>query len=172
MKYERKFVNISAFRRAALLSVSRRDTARSVAILRGRKDALLSDAKVRKHSKQNKLFADFRQDYMRHGSLFATNSRNRPQNCRIVTAMLAVGTGTWGIAAVIPKYLSLRLLYLAVLIANKLTAKPQVGVDYRGQNRVKSVQNEKYSAKSADFLRFLLYLCHVIDDFACLDLQH
>ena len=34
------------------------------------------------------------------------------------------------------------------------------------------VQNEKYSAKSADFLRFLLYLCHVIDDFACLDLQH
>ncbi len=62
--------------------------------------------------------------------------------------------------------------YLAVLIANKLTAKPQVGVDYRGKNTVKSVQNEKYSAKSADFLRFLLYLCHVIDDFACLDLQH
>ena len=54
--------------------------------------------------------------------------------------------------------------YLAVLIANKLTAKPQVGVDYRGKNTVKSVQNEKYSAKSADFLRFLLYLCHVIDD--------
>jgi len=26
-------------------------------------------------------------------------------------AMLAVGTGTWGIAAVIPKYLSLRLLF-------------------------------------------------------------
>ena len=62
--------------------------------------------------------------------------------------------------------------YLAVLIAYQLTAKPQVGVDYRGQNTVKFVQNEKYSAKSADFLRFLLYLCHVIDDFACLDLQH
>jgi len=43
VKYERKCVNISAFRRAALLSVSRRDTARSVALLRGRKDALLSD---------------------------------------------------------------------------------------------------------------------------------
>ena len=43
---------------------------------------------------------------------------------------------------------------------------------HRGQNTVKFVQNEKYSAKSADFLRFLLYLCHVIDDFACLDLQH
>ena len=42
----------------------------------------------------------------------------------------------------------------------------------RGKNTVKSVQNEKYSAKSADFLRFMLYLCHVIDDFACLDLQH
>ena len=52
--------------------------------------------------------------------------------------------------------------YLAVLIANKLTAKPQVGVDYGGQNTVKFVQDEKYSAKSADFLRFLLYLCHVM----------
>ena len=62
--------------------------------------------------------------------------------------------------------------YLAVLIAYQLTAKSQVGVDYRGKNTVKSVQNEKYSAKSADFLRFMLYLCHVIDDFACLDLQH
>ena len=61
---------------------------------------------------------------------------------------------------------------LAELIAYQLTAKPQVGVDYGGQNTVKSVQNEKYSAKSSDFLRFLLYLCHVIDDFACLDLQH
>ena len=30
----------------------------------------------------------------------------------------------------------------------------------------------KYSTKSGDFLIFLLYLCHVIDDFACLDLQH
>ena len=46
--------------------------------------------------------------------------------------------------------------YLAVLIANKLTAKPQVGVDYRGQNMVKFVQDEKYSTKSGDFLRFLL----------------
>ena len=62
--------------------------------------------------------------------------------------------------------------YLAVLIAYQLTAKSQVGVDYRGKNTVKFVQNEKYSAKSSDFLRFLLYLCYVIDDFACLDLQH
>ena len=62
--------------------------------------------------------------------------------------------------------------YLAVLIAYQPTAKSQVGVDYRGQNTVKYVQNEKYSAKSGDFLRFFAYLCHVIDDFACLDLQH
>ena len=55
--------------------------------------------------------------------------------------------------------------YLAVLIAYQLTVKSQVGVDYRGKNTVKSVQNEKYTAKSSDFLRFLLYLCHVIDDF-------
>ena len=47
-----------------------------------------------------------------------------------------------------------------------------VGVYYSGQNTGKFLQIEKYSAKSADFFRFLLYLCHVIDDFACLDLQH
>ena len=29
-------------------------------------------------------------------------------------------------------------------------------------------KSEKYSAKSDDFLRFLLYLCPVIDDFAAL----
>ena len=45
--------------------------------------------------------------------------------------------------------------YLAVLIAYQLTAKSQVGVDYRGKNTVTSVQNEKYSAKSGDYLRFL-----------------
>ena len=28
------------------------------------------------------------------------------------------------------------------------------------------------SSKRSDFLRFYLYLCHVIDDFACLELQH
>ena len=41
---------------------------------------------------------------------------------------------------------------LAVLIAYQPTAKPQVGVDYGGQNTVKFVQHEKYSAKSGDFL--------------------
>ncbi len=54
---------------------------------------------------------------------------------------------------------------LAVLIANQSAAKSQMGVYHRGQDRVEFVQNKKYSAKSGDFLRFLLYLCHVIDDF-------
>ena len=64
MKYERKFVNISAFRRAALLSVSRRDTARSVALLRGRKDALLSDAEFCKD-----VFQYFIGSYLAAGNL-------------------------------------------------------------------------------------------------------
>jgi len=32
----------------------------------------------------------------------------------------------------------------------------------------KKLSNMKYSSKRSDFLRFYLYLCHVIDDFACL----
>ena len=55
--------------------------------------------------------------------------------------------------------------YLAVLIAYQPTAKSQMGVYHRGQDRVEFVQNKKYSAKSGDFLRFYAYLCHVIDDF-------
>ena len=35
--------------------------------------------------------------------------------------------------------------------------KPQMGVYHRGQNRVEFVQNEKYSAKSADFFRFFAH---------------
>ena len=58
------------------------------------------------------------------------------------------------------------------LIVFQRAANSQVGVDYRGQNTVQFVQNEKYSTKGGDLLRFLLYLCHVIDDFACLELQH
>ncbi len=36
----------------------------------------------------------------------------------------------------------------------------------------KKLSYVKYSSKRSDFLRFYLYLCHVIDDFACLELQH
>ena len=54
--------------------------------------------------------------------------------------------------------------YTEVMKKEKMITEPSPGHKF--------VQNEQYSAKSADFLRFLLYLCHVIDDFACLDLQH
>ena len=68
---------------------------------------------------------------------------------------------------ILPTYTEEKILQelLADYTGVQLTAKSQVGVDYRGKNTVKFVQNEKYSAKSGDFLRFLLYLCHVIDDF-------
>ena len=41
-------------------------------------------------------------------------------------------------------------------------------VYHREQNRVEFVQNEKYIAKSSDYLRFYAYLCHVIDEFQLL----
>ncbi len=43
---------------------------------------------------------------------------------------------------------------LAELIAYQLTAKPQVGVDYGGQNTVKSVQNENIPPKALIFSDF------------------
>ena len=43
-----------------------------------------------------------------------------------------------------------------------------IGAIYNG----KKLSYVKYSSKRSDFLRFYLYLCHVIDDFACLELQH
>ena len=36
----------------------------------------------------------------------------------------------------------------------------------------KKLSYVKYSSKRSDFLRLYLYLCHVIDDFACLELQY
>ena len=36
----------------------------------------------------------------------------------------------------------------------------------------KLISHVKYSSKRSDSLRFYLYLCHVIDDFACLEMQH
>jgi hypothetical protein len=43
-------------------------------------------AKIRQHSEQNKLFADFRRDYMRHGSQFVTNPPQAPISCRVEPA--------------------------------------------------------------------------------------
>ena len=36
----------------------------------------------------------------------------------------------------------------------------------------KKLSYVKYSTKGGDLLRFYLYLCHAIDDFACIVLQH
>jgi len=40
-------------------------------------------AKVRQLSEQDKLFADFRLNYMRQRGAFATNSLNRSHDCRV-----------------------------------------------------------------------------------------
>ena len=57
---------------------------------------------------------------------------------------------------------------LTVLIARLSTTNTKVRVYNRGQKPVKFVQNEKYSAKSGDYLSFFAYLCHVIDEFQLL----
>ncbi len=66
------------------------------------------------------------------------------------------------------------VLFVVVLFITNIIILMQtkVGVDYRGQNTVKFVQDEKYSSKRSDSLRFYAYLCHVMCDFACLETQH
>ena len=50
---------------------------------------------------------------------------------------------------------------ISELIANKLTAKPQVGVDYRGQNMVKLSKTKNIPPKVMIFSDFCLPLpCH------------
>ena len=58
------------------------------------------------------------------------------------------------------------------LIAERCAPKSQDFVDNRTLKTGKMLSHMKYSSKRSDFLRFYAYLCHVIDDFACLDLQH
>ena len=43
--------------------------------------------------------------------------------------------------------------------------KSQDFVDYRIHKTGKMLPHVKFSSKRSDFLRFYLYLCHVIDDF-------
>ena len=52
---------------------------------------LIDIAKIRQHSEQNKLFADFRRDYMRHGSQFVTNPPQAPISCRVEPTGLGSG---------------------------------------------------------------------------------
>ena len=40
------------------------------------------------------------------------------------------------------------------------------------QGLLRQASHVKYSSKRSDSLRFYAYLCHVIDDFACLETQH
>ena len=54
---------------------------------------------------------------------------------------------------------------LAVLIAERCAPKSQDFVDYRIHKTGKMLPHVKFSSKRSDFLRFYLYLCHVIDDF-------
>ena len=47
---------------------------------------LIDIAKIRQHSEQNKLFADFRRNYMRHGCQFVTKPPQAPISCRVEPA--------------------------------------------------------------------------------------
>ena len=52
---------------------------------------LIDIAKIRQLSEQNKFFADFRQDYMRHGSQFVTKPPQAPISCRVEPAGFGSG---------------------------------------------------------------------------------
>ena len=58
------------------------------------------------------------------------------------------------------------------LIAEWRTSETQYFVDNRTYIMGKMLPHVKYSSKRSDFLRFYAYLCHAINDFAGLDLQH
>ena len=57
-------------------------------------------------------------------------------------------------------------------ITSIVPSMPPPFVDNRTHKTGKLLPHMKNSSKRSDFLRFYAYLCHVIDDFACLDLQH
>lgn len=69
-------------------------------------------------------------------------------------------------------YAHQRACYFAVLVAESGTTKPQLAVDNWADITVKLLHHVKNSTERGDFLRFYDYLCHVIDDFACFELQH
>lgn len=55
----------------------------------------------------------------------------------------------------------------AVLIAEKFASKTECRVNNSAQNSVKFVHNWKNSTKRCDFLRFYLYICHVLLLYDC-----
>ena len=58
--------------------------------------------------------------------------------------------------------------YFAVLVSESGAPKPKLTVSNRTDVTVKFLHHVKNSTERSDFLRFYAYLCHVIDDFACL----
>ena len=69
-------------------------------------------------------------------------------------------------------YAHQRACYFAVLVSESGAPKPQLTVNNRTDVMVKFLHHVKNSSKRSDFLRFNAYICHAIDDFACLELQH
>jgi hypothetical protein len=58
------------------------------------------------------------------------------------------------------------------LIAESGAPKPQLAVDNRAEVADKSLHHVKNSTGGGDILRFYAYICHAIDHFTCLELQH
>ena len=69
-------------------------------------------------------------------------------------------------------YAHQRACYFAVLVAESGAPKPQLAVDNLADVTVKFLHHVKNSTERSDLLRFNAYICHAIDDFACLELQH
>ena len=53
-------------------------------------------AKIRQYSEQNKLFADFRRDYMRHGSQFVTRNQGGGVKTRCKVTLFSQNAITFG----------------------------------------------------------------------------
>ena len=69
-------------------------------------------------------------------------------------------------------YSRMPVCYFAVLVSESGAPKPQLTVNNRTDVTVKFLHHVKNSTERGDFLRFNAYICHAIDDFACLELQH
>ena len=58
-------------------------------------------------------------------------------------------------------------LYFEIFIAYSFVIQNKYVEEYR-----KKHSYVKYSSKRRGFIRFFSYLCHVVDDFACLKMRH
>ena len=62
--------------------------------------------------------------------------------------------------------------FLVSLVAERGVAKTLHLVENRADVAVQLLHHVKNALKWIDFLRFYAYICHVIEDFACFELQH